>query len=52
MVGLAASAPAALAEAAGWSQQHDQQTRVQTMQAPASSAAAAPYVASLLARGR
>jgi nitrite reductase/ring-hydroxylating ferredoxin subunit len=50
--GLAASAPAALAGAADWSEQHEQQMRVGVVHAAANVAAVSCYGASLLARKR
>lgn len=51
-LGLAAAAPAALAGAVDWSDQHEQQMRVGTVHAMANTAAVALYAASLLARTR
>ncbi len=48
--GLAAAVPAALAGAADWSEQHEQQMRVGVVHAAANAAAAGLYGASLLAR--
>jgi nitrite reductase/ring-hydroxylating ferredoxin subunit len=48
-MGLAASVPAALAGAADWSQQHEQQMRVGTVHALANAAAVTLYAGSLLA---
>jgi nitrite reductase/ring-hydroxylating ferredoxin subunit len=50
--GLAASAPAVLAGAADWSQQHEQQMRVGVVHAAANMAAIGLYGASLATRGR
>jgi nitrite reductase/ring-hydroxylating ferredoxin subunit len=50
MLGLAASAPAALAGAADWSQQHEQQMRVGTVHALANATATGLYAGSLLVR--
>jgi nitrite reductase/ring-hydroxylating ferredoxin subunit len=49
--GLAAAAPAVLAGAADWSQQHEQQMRVGVVHAAANIVAMSLYGASLLARG-
>lgn len=51
-LGLAASAPAALAGAADWSEQHEQQMRVGTVHALANTVAVSLYAGSLLARSR
>ncbi|HEY1920663.1 MAG TPA: Rieske (2Fe-2S) protein [Streptosporangiaceae bacterium] len=51
-LGLAASAPAALAGAADWSEQHEQQMRVGTVHALANAAAVSLYAGSLLLRSR
>jgi nitrite reductase/ring-hydroxylating ferredoxin subunit len=50
--GLAAAVPAALAGAADWSEQHEQQMRVGVVHAAANTAAITLYSLSLLARGR
>jgi nitrite reductase/ring-hydroxylating ferredoxin subunit len=50
VLGLAASLPAALAGAADWSEQHEQQMRVGVVHVMANVSAAALYTASLLAR--
>lgn len=50
LLGLAASVPAALAGAADWSEQHEQQMRVGAVHIMANASAAALYTASLLAR--
>jgi nitrite reductase/ring-hydroxylating ferredoxin subunit len=50
--GLAATAPAVLAGAADWSEQHEQQMRVGVVHAAANTAAIGLYGLSLLARGR
>jgi nitrite reductase/ring-hydroxylating ferredoxin subunit/uncharacterized membrane protein len=52
LLGLAAAVPAALAGAADWSEQHEQQMRVGTVHAMANGAAAGLYAASLAARTR
>jgi nitrite reductase/ring-hydroxylating ferredoxin subunit/uncharacterized membrane protein len=52
LLGLAAAVPAALAGAADWSEQHEQQMRVGTVHAMANGAAAGLYTASLAARTR
>jgi uncharacterized membrane protein len=49
--GLAVAAPAALAGAADWSEQHEQQMRVGVVHAAGTIAAAALYGTSLIARG-
>jgi nitrite reductase/ring-hydroxylating ferredoxin subunit len=49
--GLAVAAPAALAGAADWSEQHEQQMRVGVVHAAGSLAAAGLYGASLVSRG-
>jgi Rieske [2Fe-2S] domain len=49
--GLAASVPAAVAGAADWSEQHEQQMRVGVVHAAANFVAMSLYGASLLARG-
>jgi nitrite reductase/ring-hydroxylating ferredoxin subunit len=50
VLGLTASLPAALAGAADWSEQHEQQMRVGIVHVVANASAAALYTASLLAR--
>jgi nitrite reductase/ring-hydroxylating ferredoxin subunit len=50
LLGLAAAAPAALAGAVDWSEQHEQQMRVGTVHAMANGAAAGLYLASLASR--
>lgn len=50
LAGLAAAAPAALAGAVDWSEQHEQQMRVGTVHAMATAAAVGLYSASLAAR--
>jgi nitrite reductase/ring-hydroxylating ferredoxin subunit/uncharacterized membrane protein len=50
--GLMAAAPAALAGAADWSEQHEQQMRVGVVHAAANVAASSLYVASLAVPGR
>jgi nitrite reductase/ring-hydroxylating ferredoxin subunit len=50
VLGLAASLPAALAGAADWSEQHEQQMRVGIVHVVANASAAVLYTASLLAR--
>jgi nitrite reductase/ring-hydroxylating ferredoxin subunit len=50
-VGLAAAAPAAVAGAADWSEQHEQQMRVGVVHAAGNAAAIGLYGASLAARG-
>jgi nitrite reductase/ring-hydroxylating ferredoxin subunit len=50
--GLVAAAPAALAGAADWSQQHEQQMRVGVAHAMANSLAVGCYAGSLLSRGK
>lgn len=50
--GLIASAPAALAGAADWSEQHEQQMRVGTVHAAANITASSLYAASLAVPGR
>jgi nitrite reductase/ring-hydroxylating ferredoxin subunit/uncharacterized membrane protein len=52
LAGLAAAAPAALAGAVDWSEQHEQQMRVGTVHAMANGAAVGLYAASLAARTR
>jgi len=52
LAGLAAAAPAALAGAVDWSEQHEQQMRVGTVHAMANGAAIGLYAASLAARTR
>jgi nitrite reductase/ring-hydroxylating ferredoxin subunit len=52
LLGLAAAAPAALAGAVDWSEQHEQQMRVGTVHAIANGAAAGLYLASLASRVR
>jgi hypothetical protein len=52
LLGLAASAPAALAGAADWSEQHEQQMRVGAVHAMTNGAAIGLYAASLAARTR
>ena len=52
LLGLAAAAPAALAGAVDWSEQHEQQMRVGTVHAMANGAAAGLYLASLASRTR
>jgi nitrite reductase/ring-hydroxylating ferredoxin subunit len=52
LLGLAAAAPAALAGAVDWSEQHEQQMRVGTVHAMANGAAAGLYLASLASRAR
>ena len=52
LLGLAAAGPAALAGAADWAEQHEQQMRVGTVHAMANTAAVTLYTASLLARTR
>lgn len=52
LLGLAAAAPAALAGAVDWSEQHEQQMRVGTVHAMANGAAAGLYLASLVSRVR
>jgi nitrite reductase/ring-hydroxylating ferredoxin subunit/uncharacterized membrane protein len=52
LLGLAAAVPAALAGAADWSEQHEQQMRVGTVHAMANGAAMGLYTASLAARTR
>jgi nitrite reductase/ring-hydroxylating ferredoxin subunit len=52
LLGLAAAAPAALAGAVDWSEQHEQQMRVGTVHAMANSAAIGLYLASLASRPR
>ena len=49
--GLAVAAPGALAGAADWSEQHEQQMRVGVVHAAGTIAAAALYGTSLIARG-
>ncbi len=51
-LGLAASAPAALAGAADWSEQHEQQMRVGVVHAAANLVAVGAYAASLATRSR
>jgi nitrite reductase/ring-hydroxylating ferredoxin subunit/uncharacterized membrane protein len=50
--GLVAAAPAALAGAADWSEQHEQQMRVGVVHAAANTTAITLYLGSLLARSR
>jgi nitrite reductase/ring-hydroxylating ferredoxin subunit len=50
LLGLAAAAPAALAGAVDWADQHEQQMRVGTVHAMANTTAVALYAVSLLAR--
>lgn len=50
LLGLAAAVPAALAGAADWSQQHEQQMRVGTVHVMANTTAIGLYLASVLAR--
>jgi nitrite reductase/ring-hydroxylating ferredoxin subunit len=52
LLGLAAAAPAALAGAVDWSEQHEQQMRVGTVHAMANGAAVGLYLASLASRTR
>jgi nitrite reductase/ring-hydroxylating ferredoxin subunit len=52
LAGLAASVPAALAGAADWSEQHEQQMRVGVVHAFANAAAVACYAASMASPGR
>jgi nitrite reductase/ring-hydroxylating ferredoxin subunit len=52
LAGLAAAVPAALAGAADWSEQHEQQMRVGLVHAVANTAAAALYAASVAAPAR
>ena len=50
--GLAAAVPAAVAGAAGWSEQHEQQMGVGVVHAAGNLAAAGLYSASLISRSR